>query len=149
MNILKYPFLLLTMIFISNCGDESSSNTSNINDNSAQNIGKDVDNNGVWDYVDDFINDNFTASTRPLIQREARAKQKLLLEADDREKTIQNSQESLNAVACISDTLGSKVMISYSMMSILANTKERSDAYLKATDQLSGTFSKMSKNPCD
>ena len=124
-------------------------------------IGADTDNNGIWDYIDDYIDSKYpdTSNKRSALQQTTTALQQYLIDAEYPDKTRNNSEALGRGVDCLfevtyvdkeSFSTGEAGLTIDELEALVINTKERSDAYLKATNQLAGTTPKSSsKTPCD
>ncbi|MCH9660405.1 MAG: hypothetical protein K0U54_05785 [Bacteroidetes bacterium] len=114
--------------------------------------GNDTNNNGIWDYVDEYIDSKYPtpSAERSALQQTALAFQQFLLDADDPVKSLENDEKFGNALGCLFDVfpLEQAGTISDEIESVIVNTQKRSDAYLKATDQLSGHSSTIVKSLC-
>ena len=105
--------------------------------------GIDANNNGVRDDVERYIMLTYPDSEKvqQALMQYARAMQKALLDAGDKEKSMQHFEEVERAAACLwytSDSLDKSINMSNDVLSVILNTDERNYAYFQYADQLGG-----------
>lgn len=121
-----------------------------VNSETQKIIGEDKNNNGIWDYVEDYINQKYSYSAKihaGLIQY-AKSLQQVLIDNRDKDKTILNIQKQLNTLDCIyyitangnetSNTIQTAGKITSDVEAEILNTKERFLAYNTANGQFGG-----------
>jgi hypothetical protein len=107
-------------------------------------LGIDSNENGVRDDVERYIVFAHPQSekTRMALTQYATEEQKMLADANDKEKTIANSELSLRAYRCFKFIYKQDIDAAIDMRKLLdaemLNTKERSKVYLHADGQLGG-----------
>lgn len=112
--------------------------------------GADLDNNGIWDYIDEFINNDYPSSSlkRSALQQTAIAFQQFLLDANDPVKSLDNSEALGMGIDCLWEVMDENEVLSIPIEAQIINTLERHHAYMKATDHLSGQIMRESPSPC-
>lgn len=103
--------------------------------------GADVNNNGIWDYVDSYIDTKYphTSDKRSVIQKVAITFQTFLTDASDQTKSLKNDEALGQEMACLWEVMPEdEVRDARDITAVIVNTQERSNAYLQATEQLSG-----------
>ncbi len=108
----------------------------------AEFVDADADSNGVWDYIDTYINTDYAnePGTQKALRQFAKAYQQYLQEANDKIASIKNSDVWQKGFECLHYiTPEDGPAISREFEAKVMNTVERSRAYLKATEQLAGS----------
>ena len=127
-------------------------------------ISEDKNNDGVWDYVGDYINQkySYSAKIRSALIQYVKVLQQELIDSRDKQKSIQNAHKSSRAIDCLNYIIGNGEetrisleeahRISSDVEAETLNTKERSEAYIVYNGQLSGEsfrLSEYSASDCD
>lgn len=127
-------------------------------------IGEDKDNDGVWDYVKDYIKQKYPESekVRAALYQYAKALQQALIDNKDKQKSVENAKKMTRASNCLTYAVSNGQEISESIQKAgdirndvraeALNTKERSEAYITYNNQLGGAtsvFSEDLKSECD
>lgn len=103
--------------------------------------GVDADNNGVWDYIDQYINTTYPddANTRVALRQFARAIEGGLLHADDKTTSLRYAEDGDRAIECVYflRPQDARQVLSASKSAIL-NTNLRSRSYLMFSEQSAG-----------
>ena len=103
----------------------------------------DSDNNGVWDYIDKYINTKYPGpdnnQLRSASRQYARAIQGGLLNADNKEISLQYATASTRATECVfylrpQDASG----VLSDLEAVILNTMTRSRAFLRSSEQSAG-----------
>ncbi len=115
-------------------------------------VGIDSDDDGVRDDVQRYIALTYPDSekTRAALTQYTVNVQGALINADDKEKSMQHAEGSERAGACLWYVLGSldeRIKVRNSLKSVILNTDERNYAYFTYDDQLGGeVFHSVSYN---
>lgn len=107
----------------------------------AELAGTDADGNGVWDYVDRYIDATYSASppTQQALRQYARALQGSLLNAGDPDTALRFYGENDLAAECIyARRPDDAYKVVSELKATLLNTKERSQAYILFSKQGAG-----------
>ena len=112
--------------------------------------GQDADMNGVWDYVDEYINttfaDDFNSTLRKGLRQYARAFQSGLLDAGVTDKALRAAQATDRGAECIFSQLDeSAVKVILKLEAEILNTDARSIAYFLYSEQSAGHFFQQAK----
>lgn len=105
--------------------------------------GIDSDGDGVRDDVQRYIALTYPDSekVRTALTQYAISLQNALIDADDKEKSIQHAEESDRAGSCLWYVLGSldeRIKVRNNLILVMLNTDERNRAYFTYNDQLGG-----------
>ena len=101
----------------------------------------DADNNGVWDYIDQYIAATFPNDppTRVALRQFARATEGALLHADNKAASLQFAEAGDRAIECVfSIRPQDAAQILSELEAAILNTKLRSRAYLMFSEQSAG-----------
>ena len=106
-------------------------------------VGPDTDGNGVWDYVDQYINSKYPSQNdsnlRAALRQNARALQAGLLHADDKALAMKDGREADRAIACLyfirRDDAHS---VRSDLQAAILNNPTRSRAYIMWSEQSAG-----------
>ncbi|MEI2774344.1 MAG: hypothetical protein V9G98_27830 [Candidatus Competibacter sp.] len=105
--------------------------------------GVDADNNGVWDYVDQYINTVYpgpdVSSVRIALRQNARAIQGGVLHADDNALSIRYAEDMDRSIECVyflRPEDARKVLLD--LKANILNTKTRSEAFMMFSEQSAG-----------
>jgi len=151
-QIFKRLFLIIISIIavvgmgcgITGCGGSSDSGTSTVEvvDQSTTVEGIDTDGNGVWQYIDEYIEATYTTETeRASLTQYAISVQNALIDADNKELSIQHAKEVDKSSTCLWYTFGSINAYGEAqddLRSIILNNDERNYAYFTYNDHLGG-----------
>jgi hypothetical protein len=119
--------------------------------------GEDLDNNGVWDYVQDYIDRTYSdPNMRLALYQFAKADQKFILAANSDDKTLFSTVDirhrALDCLFYIDKDPTEAFEIQNEFRAHILNTKIRSTTYFKADARLSGQSFSMpdrTKKSCD
>lgn len=107
--------------------------------------GADADGNGIWDYIDAYIVQNFGNRPQlvPALHQYVRAIQASLVDAADRDLSLQHAQESDRGSECVFSFYGSGNSDIWSsemnrLVASILNTKERSLAMVVFSEHSAG-----------
>jgi hypothetical protein len=105
--------------------------------------GTDADGNGVWDYVDAYIAQNFADNPAviPALQQVAKAVQASLLDASDKTLSVQHGNEYSRASECLysfPEGREKRYIVMEKLVAAIINTRERSRAEVVYNEQTSG-----------
>jgi len=103
--------------------------------------GNDADGNGVWDYIDTYIDATYPSSekTRTALREYAKNLQISLLDAEDEELSVQHASDGSYRLACIRYVLPDDAYeVFKTLRAEILNTDERSRAYILHDSQLGG-----------
>jgi NH3-dependent NAD+ synthetase len=156
-NSIKKPILATVVLAILlggiallvGCSGGSSSSSTGAVTQSPSNVadttlaGVDANNNGVRDDVEAYITAHYATQpkVRALLMQFAAISQKELLDAADKQKSIQHADDEGVFQDClwyVADSTDLANAASDAVQAIVLNTKERMRAYLKYNDQLGG-----------
>jgi len=103
--------------------------------------GVDADNNGVWDYVDQYINTTYPnePNTRVALRQFSRAIQNSLLHADDKSLSLRYAEDSDRATECVffvHPQDADKVLSA--LEAAILNNATRSRAFMMFSEQSAG-----------
>ncbi len=103
--------------------------------------GVDADNNGVWDYVDQYINATYAndPNTRVALRQFARAIQNSLLHAADKSLSLRYAEEGDRAIECVFSMRpqdARKVLLE--LKATILNNATRSRAFMMFSEQSAG-----------
>lgn len=105
--------------------------------------GIDFDNDGVRDDIQRYIAMTYpnSAKTRAALTQYAKVVQNAILDANDKQKSVQHGQEVSEASECLTYVLGSVIpsrQAKTALRPIILNTDARTKVYLTYNDQLGG-----------
>ncbi|MFA6458576.1 MAG: hypothetical protein WCV72_04305 [Patescibacteria group bacterium] len=116
--------------------------------------GEDADNNGVWDYLDSYIETTYPGqeneNTRKVLVQYAVAQQNFLL-AETKEEAIAQARIRTNAsacVRCVRDSLGDAIAVKDEFRKTQLNTHARVKRYFENDLKLSGEFFDSPNDDC-
>lgn len=137
-----------------------------LNKENSQVIGEDKNNDGIWDYVGDYINQkySFSAKIRSALNQFAKILQQSLLDYRDKELSVKHANEGSRAMNCLQfvisngqdgqegiEALRKASDIRKDVEAKLLNNVERIKAYFSYNSQLGGTYTlkEETKGDCD
>lgn len=102
--------------------------------------GPDANGDGVWDYIEVYIDQNYPDSTaRPALRAIAVAMQGAMLAANDPAASVNAATVLQRAIECLYFVRQDEARaVKNDLKAVLLNTLERSKAYLRFSDQLGG-----------
>lgn len=115
-------------------------------------IGEDKNTNGVWDYIEDYINQKYAYSEKIKagLNQYIKTFQQALIENRDKQESIKNANASFRASDCLtyilsngaesSESIEEAFNIVSDVRAQLLNTDARSRAYINYNGQLGGIF---------
>ena len=114
--------------------------------------GADIDNDGIWDDIQIYIEQKYSDSekTRAAARQFAKSLQNTMLDFKDKEKSILNTKDRYLAINCFADVNEKYYIISADIEAELVNTDARILAYLEASNHLGGLIFEVPTEPsCD
>jgi len=104
-------------------------------------IGTDANNDGVWDYIGDYITQTYQSSntTSAALRQMAVALQAAIVQSDDPVASVDNATALQRSVECLYSIRPEDAYnITNDLTAVVLNTPERSRAYIHFSDQLGG-----------